>query len=104
MSTHRSADRLSEKLAAKPGALAAYRDDVTYMVQVETTCRLLDVVDQVTDQFTAALITDAIHERMTGIGVSEASQRMRERQAELERLMHEAPLPMIFLPHDRKPG
>jgi hypothetical protein len=96
-----SADRLYEKLALNPGALGAYRDDVTYMVQVETTRKLLDVVDEVTDSFTAGLITDAICERFTGDGASEASQRMRERQAELERLMREPPLPMYFLPRTR---
>ena len=101
MSAPSSADRLCEKLALNPGALGAYRNDVTYMVQVETTRKLLDVVDEVTDAFTAGLITDAICERMTGVGVSEASQRMRDRKAELERLMREAPLPVYFLPHTR---
>lgn len=93
-----SGDRLREKLARNPGALAMYQGEVIYNVQVETTCRLLDVVDKVTDSFTAGLITDAICERMTGIGVSEASQRQREQQAELERLMREPPAPFTWSP------
>lgn len=98
MSEHRSADRLRERLAQHPGAMGAYHDEVLYNVQVEMTCRLLDVVDEATDSFTAGLITDAICERLTGDGVSEASQRMREKQAELERLMMQPPAPITMTP------
>jgi hypothetical protein len=81
-----SADRLRERLAAHDGALRAYTGDVLYNVQVETTCRLLDAIDEIADEATAGLITDAIYERFTGDGVSEAAQRVREARAEMERL------------------
>lgn len=84
-----SADRLRSRLAGHEAALAAYQGEVMYHVQVDYTCQLLDVVDEVTDPVTAALITDAIYERLTGDGVSDAAARQRQARADLERLMWE---------------
>lgn len=86
MSGEKSADRLREKLAGHAAALVMYQGETLYHVQVDWTCQLLDVVDEVTDPVTAALITDVIYERLAGDGVSEAAGRIREARAELKRL------------------
>lgn len=98
MSNERSASYLREMLARTDGARAMYQTDALYNMQVEWTCRLLDVVDEVTDPVTAQLITDVIYERLTGDGVSEAARRQREVRAELERLTREWPPPLPFTP------
>ena len=64
-----------------------YQTETLYHVQVDWTCQLLDVVDEVTDPVTAALITDVICERLTGDGASAAAQRIRGARAEYERIM-----------------
>jgi hypothetical protein len=87
-----SADRLRGRLAASGGTLRLYTTDTLYHVQVDYTCQLLDVVDEVTDSVTADLITDAIYERLSGDGVSEAAERIREARAEMERLSRTVPL------------
>ena len=105
-----SADRLREKLGRHDRALRAYRGETLYHLEVDFTCRLLDVVDEVTDEVTAALITDVIYERLTGDGVSAAAQRIRDTQAELARLMRELPRPLYADPQlpprrwPRQPG
>jgi hypothetical protein len=93
-----SADRLRGMLAHNTGALGMYQNETLYHVQVDWTCKLLDVVDEVTDPVTAALITDVIYERLTGDGVSEAAQRIRAAAAQMERLMYEPGPPVIPLP------
>ena len=95
MNGHASADRLRERLAANGDTLRMYTGEAMYHVQVEYTCRLLDVVDEVTDSVTAELITDAIYERLSGDGVSEAAQRIRETRAEIDRLMRQPPQPIF---------
>ena len=82
-----SAVRLREKLAASDRAKQMYQTEAVYHTEVEWTCRLLGIVDEVTDPETAARITDAIGERLTGDDVSEAAIRIRESQAEIGRLM-----------------
>jgi hypothetical protein len=91
----KSADRLREMLVLDSEALAMYRNETLYHVQIDLTCRLLDVVDEVTDPVTAGLITDLIYERMTGGGVSEAAERQRDAVAALDRLMRESPRPFL---------
>jgi hypothetical protein len=71
-----------------------YTGEVMYAVQVDYTCQLLDVVDEVVDSVTAGLITDAIYERLSGDGVSEAAGRIREARAMMEQLSRE-PAPII---------
>lgn len=93
MSNQGSASYLRERLARTDRARAMYQTEALYNMQVEWTCRLLDVVDEITDPVTAQLITDVIYERLTGDGVSEAAQRQREVRAELERLMRGGPPP-----------
>ena len=88
-----SADRLRERLAANGDSLRMYTGEV-YAVQVDYTCQLLDVVDEVVDSVTAGLITDAIYERLSGDGVSEAARRIREARAMVEQLARE-PVPII---------
>jgi hypothetical protein len=85
----RSRDRLCELLAASDGSLRAYAGDVLYHVQVEFTCQLLDVVDEVVDETTAMLITDAIYGRLSGTGVAEADARVREARERVEQLARE---------------
>jgi hypothetical protein len=75
-----------------------FRDDAVYHMQVQWTTRLLDVVDEVTDDVTGALVADAIYERLTGDGVSEAAQRIREHRAAVEQLMREPPQPLTLGP------
>jgi hypothetical protein len=87
-----SADRLRERLAAHDGALRSYTGDTLYHVQVDYTCQLLDVVDEVTDPVTADLITDVIYERLTGDGVSEAAERIRDARAQYEHLRRQSSL------------
>jgi hypothetical protein len=90
----KSADRLRQMLALNPGALAMYQNETLYHVQIDWTCQLLDVVDEIIDPVTAGLITDLIYERLSGDGVSEAAQRQRDARAELNRLIREMP-PLI---------
>jgi hypothetical protein len=82
-----SADKLREMLTLSDGALRMYQGEVLYHVQVDWTCRLLDVVDEVTDPVTAGLVTDLIYERLTGDGVSEAAERQREAIERVAQLM-----------------
>jgi hypothetical protein len=65
--------------------------ETLYRVQIDWTCQVLDVVDEITGPVTAGLITDLIYERLSGDGVSAAAQRQRAMQAELQRLMREPP-------------
>lgn len=81
-----SADRLREHLAANGDTLRMYTGEAMYHVQVDYTCQLLDVVDEVTDSFTANLIADAIYERLSGDGVSEAATSIRAARAQMELL------------------
>lgn len=85
-----SAVHLRQQLAASDGAMRMYQTEALYRTQVEWTCRLLDVIDEVTDPETAMRITDAICARLTGDDVSEAAARVRETQAEVARLMWQA--------------
>ena len=90
-----SAHRLREMLARHDRALAMYTGEALYHYQVDYTCQLLDVVDEVTDPVTAGRVTDGIYERLTGDGVSEAARRVREARAEYERLVRSrVPRPM----------
>lgn len=82
-----SAVRLREHLAANARATRMYQTGALYHTEVEWTCQLLGVIDEVTDPGTAERITDAISERLTGDGTSEAAARIRKNQAETERLM-----------------
>ena len=77
-----SADRLRERLSQSAEPLRLYQTEVLYHVQIDYTCQLLDVVDEVTDPVTAGMITDLIYERLTGDAASAAAKR-----AECERLM-----------------
>ena len=95
--TASSADRLRERLAANGDTLRMYTGETMYHVQVNYTCQLLDVVDEVADPATARLITDAIYERLSGDGVSEAVQRIREARVTLEQLAR----PGVVLPPRR---
>lgn len=82
-----SAIRLREKMAASASAMRAYHGEAQYHAQVEWACRLLGVIDEVTDPETAKRITDAIGERLTGDDAGEAATRIRAAQAELDRLV-----------------
>jgi hypothetical protein len=86
-----SADRLRRLLAATGDPLRLYTTETLYRVQVDYTCQLLDVVDEVADEVTASLIMSAIYERLISDGVSEAAKRIRETRAEMERLMSVPP-------------
>jgi hypothetical protein len=90
-SRYPSAARLRDRLAASGDPLRTYTAEALYRIQVDYTCQLLDVVDEVVDQVTAQLITDAIYERLSGEGVSEAARRIREARAEMERLARRIP-------------
>ena len=61
-----------------------YTGEALYHTQVDWTCQLLDVVDEVTDPVTARLITDAIYERLSGDGASDAAARIREARRQVE--------------------
>jgi len=95
-----SAGRLRALLAASGDPLCMYTTEALYHVQVDYTCQLLDVVDEVVDETTAGLITDAIYERLAGDGVSEAAGRIRRARAEVERLAREH-VPVVY-PYPRK--
>jgi hypothetical protein len=86
-----SADRLREKLAEHGGAMRAYMGEALYHAQVDYTCQLLDVVDEVTDPATAVRVTDAICERLADAGALAAAERMRQFEEETERMMAAAP-------------
>lgn len=81
-----SAVRLREQLAASDAATRMHQADALYHAEVEWTCRLLGVIDEVTDPETAERITAAIGGRLTGDDASEAAIRVRAAQAELDRL------------------
>jgi hypothetical protein len=91
-SRHKSCARLMAKLAHYEAAGAMYQGEALYHAQIDWMCQLLDIVDELADPVTAALITDAIGERLTGDGASEAAKRQRDAKAQYERLMRE-PLP-----------
>jgi hypothetical protein len=84
-----SADRLRELLAASDNPMRPYQTEALYKIQVDYTCQLLDAVDEVTDEFTATMITSVIYEKLAGHGASAAAQRIRDARAEMERLMRE---------------
>jgi hypothetical protein len=91
-----SAGRLREMLARAPHSLRLYTTETLYHVQVDYTCHLLDVVDEVCDEATAGLITDTIYGRLSGTGAAEADKRVREAREACERLMREPPAPIRF--------
>lgn len=95
MSDGRSARRLRERLSGHEDAIRAYTGDTLYHVQVDFTCQLLDVVDEVAGDVTAAMITDVIYERLTGDGMSEAAHRIRDARAQMEALAR-SPWPAII--------
>jgi hypothetical protein len=64
-----------------------YQTETLYHAQIDWTCLLLDVVDEVADSKTAEKITDAIFGRLAGDGAAEAAQRVRDAQAEFQRIM-----------------
>lgn len=82
-----SAVRLREQLAASGTATRMYQTEPVYHAEVEWTCRLLGVIDEVTDPETAERITAAIGGRLTGDDASEAAIRVRAAQAEIARLV-----------------
>lgn len=84
-----SADRLRQLLAASSNPMRLYQTEALYHIQVDYTCQLLDAVDEVTDEFTATMITSVIYEKLAGDGASEAARRIREARAEMERLARE---------------
>jgi hypothetical protein len=102
----RSADRLAELLAANGNTLRLATTEALYRVQIEYTCDLLDVVDEVCDETTANLITDAIYGRLSGTGAVEADKRVREARQAMERLLREpsAPIDVADSPALPKPG
>lgn len=89
-----SANRLRELLRQSPHSLRLYQTETLYHVQIDYTCQLLDVVDEVCDEVSAGLITAAIYGRLSGTGAGEADQRLREARDAAERLMLEAPAPI----------
>jgi hypothetical protein len=90
----RSADRLADLLAANGNTLRLATTEALYRVQIEYTCDLLDVIDEVCDETTAGLITDAIYGRLSGTGAAEADKRVREARQAMERLLRESPAPI----------
>lgn len=91
-----SAERLRGKLSTS--AMQMYQNEALYHAQVDWTCQLLDVVDLAADTATAMRITDAILALLAGDDAVEAVQRVRDTQAEMERLMSAAPDVRGFLP------
>lgn len=79
-----SADRLREMLAAHGSAMRAYMGEALYHAQVDYTCQLLDVVDEVASPATAKRITGAICARLVDAGALAAAERMQQRAAEIE--------------------
>ena len=94
----RSAGRLAELLAANGDTLRLATTEALYRVQIDYTCQLLDVVDEVCDEVTADLVTDAIYGRLSSTGAAEADQRVRDAREALERLMREPPAPIRLSP------
>jgi len=84
-----SAVRLRELLAASERTLSVYLGEAMFHVQVDYTCQLLEVVDEVVDETTAGLITDAICGRLSGTGVAEADKRVAEAREMAERIARE---------------
>jgi hypothetical protein len=83
----RSATQLREKLAADPGPMRMFQTEALYHAQVEWTCLLLDVVDEVTDAAAAERVTDAIYDRLAGDAAGDAAARIRETQREYARIV-----------------
>lgn len=73
-----SAARLREMLAADGDAMRMYLGEALYHAQVDFTCQLLDVVDEVAGPGTAQRIADAIGERLAGAGAAGAAERARQ--------------------------
>jgi len=92
--TGQSADRLRAKLSRTREPLHLYQTETLYHVQIDWTCQLLDVVDEVADEVTATMITDVIHERLTGDGASTAAERIRDTRAQMDQLAQEAVAPL----------
>lgn len=82
-----SADHLRKMLAADPGPLKIFMTDAIYHAQVECTCQLLAVVDEVADAETADRITAAILDRLTGPAAAEAAERAQQHIADVAALM-----------------
>jgi phage baseplate assembly protein W len=83
-----SATRLRERLASHGDARQMLLTEAQYHAQVQYTCQLLDIVDEEADQATAERITDAICERLA-CDRYEAHRRVRDTQAEYERIVSE---------------
>jgi hypothetical protein len=83
-----SGRRLRRLLAETPGPPGdLYRTEAQYHAPITYTSQLLDIVDAFTDEPTAALITAAIYERLTGTAADEAAQRLHDARDTYERLM-----------------
>jgi hypothetical protein len=86
-----SAARLREGLAADGGAMRAYLGEALYHAQVDITCQLLDVVDEVADPVTAQRITDAVCRAARRRWRRAAQERALEAEAETQRMAAGAP-------------
>ena len=81
-----SAERLREKLGTNDGARCLYQNEALYHAQINWTCQLLDMVDEVADPVTAARVAALICDQMVGDRAGEAWERLRVAEAELKRL------------------
>lgn len=78
-----SASKLRRMLAASNEPLRMYLTEAQYHMQVNYTCQLLDVVDEIADEETAARITDGIGGRLAGDEAIAAAERIRDTQERL---------------------
>lgn len=85
-------------LATDPGPLRMFQTEALYHAQVDYTCQLLSVVDEVADPAVAALITAGIYDRLAGDAAAEAAQRLRDAREMYDRLASEAPSPRALHP------
>jgi hypothetical protein len=78
---------LRMKLTEDRRSVGLLQTEALYHAEVDWTCCLLDVVDEVADATTAERITGAIYDRLAGDAAADAAARVREAKREYGRIV-----------------
>jgi hypothetical protein len=84
-----AAVQLKAKLRRHDAGWRMYVTEAQYHAQVHYACQLLEAVDEVAPAGTAALIVNAIYERLSRGDVSAAIEREWEARQQYERVLNE---------------